>query len=152
MALDNPSARGANFVPEYQISSIPWAGTGTFTVVAGGRTASITNRAAAAQTVHILTFPHVTRWLQLECTENAGTAITIYFNEIDAANRDTQNGLTIDGGDKTARLPWRLQRIYVHSAESGRNVTFTAGLTTIPGEMLSGSIETFTANHWGPVN
>ena len=143
MALNYPQSSGVNFVPEYQISSVPYGTTGAISAIRTG-TFTFNNTADVGQNISFIRFPRVTRWMYMKNT--AGATLTVYFNEVNAANKITTCGYILPAGGETAILPWRVQKLYFHSDEAARTLVIAAGLTTIPGPLLSGSIEAFTSN------
>ena len=68
-------------------------------------------------------------------------------NELDAANEVSKHAFTVKGNTETLVLPWRVQKIYFHSSDVAAQISLAAGLTTVPGAALSGSIEAFTRVH-----
>ena len=144
MALDYPPGGGVNSVPEYQISSVPYSATGLISAIRTG-TFDQVKTAGGDETISFIRFPRVTRWIYIKVTN--GTALPIYFNEIDAADEAAIHAYTVAGNTETLVLPWRVQKLYFHSSDVGSQVSIAAGLTTVPGDLLSGSIEAFTANH-----
>jgi hypothetical protein len=139
MALNNPRSGGSNSVPEYQLSGIPYCLKGAVSAIDNG-----TNLTVDGQTVYVIEFPRVTRWLYIK----AGGLINIYFSSADAGPQTTTKAMAFTGAAETPfRLEWRVKKLYVHSAHNAVDLTIWAGLTTIDTIDFDGHIEHFTDNN-----
>ena len=139
MALNNPKSGGPNHVAEYQLSSIPYCLKGAVNAIDNG-----TNLSVGGQTVWVIEFPRVTRWLYIK----AAGAINIYFSSADAGPQTTTKAMAFTGAGETPfRLEWRVKKLYVHNAHNAVDLTIWAGLTTVDGEIFEGHIEHFTDNN-----
>ena len=139
MSLNNPRPGGPNSVPEYQLSSIPYCLKGAVSAIDNG-----TNLTVGEDTVYVIEFPRVTRWLYIK----ANGAINIYFSSVDAGPETTTKAMVFTGAAETPfRLEWRVKKLYVHSGQAGVDLTIWAGLTTIDADNFEGHIEHFTDNN-----
>ena len=143
MPLNNPKPGGPNHVAEYQLSSIPYALNGNINTYDNGVTLSV-NRASdnAAQTIYVVEFPRVTRWIYFR---NEGAALKIYFSSQTAA--DQKRGLSLAANENTGRLEMRVKKLYIHDADDGKALNILAGLTTVDAVEFEGHIEHFTDNN-----
>ena len=134
MSLKNPYPN-ANFVPEYQISGVPYA-----TASAG---AEVTSQDSPVR----LDFPEVTRWLVVYNSGSAG--LRVGFSANGARGVDTHNYFVVKAGETTPRLELRCKTLYF-TKDTGTNVPFNviAGLTRI----RSADFPTLTGSLSGSIN
>ena len=132
MAINHPKA-GANSVPAYQLSGVPFV-----TSSAGGE--------VQASPIEV-TFPYVTRFFVVQNT--SANPMRIGFTA-DGVNADiTANYLVLSGNDKTPRMELRCKSLFFRKDSTG-NCSFSliAGLSTIESNefpILTGSIDGTTA-------
>ena len=138
MALNNPRPGGPNSVPEYQLSSIPYALNGAVNEIDNGSTLTVANDANQNQTIYVVEFPRVTRWIYIR----AQAAAKIYFSSKTAANKT--RGLSLAENETTPRLEMRVKKLYIHNDHNAAVLNIMAGLTTVDGEIFEGHIEHFT--------
>jgi len=119
------------YVPSYQVSGKPFVQTITGSTNAGGTE---------------VTFPTVTRWIQVTNLGATGEDVRIGFSAhgIDGTVADYFYRLepSADGTGTTGRLELRCKSIFIKSVSGTPIVTIAAGLTDI-GDMttkLSGSV------------
>jgi len=134
-----------NFVPEFQMSGIPYVETRTIStpprVVPDNFTSLNT-----VPTECVITFDQVTRWINIvnHAAANNGNHLRIYFNETafknaklnsqvngNGNNLEDPHYYMIDGQSETNRLEVKCKKIWIWPA--GANTTFSvfAGLTNI---------------------
>lgn len=119
-----------NYVPEYQQSSIPFV------------TSSAANEVAA--TPIRVTFPYVTRWVQVFNTDpTASDALRVGFTQHGVNATVTANYLILSGGQSTERLEVKCKELWFRR-DGGASTSFSliAGLTNVPSgsfPVLSGS-------------
>ena len=138
MAISHiPRSVGHNFLPEYQISAIPYVRTGVINTYDNGTTLSV-NRDLdnAAQIIFVVEFPKITQWLQFK----ASAGLSVYFSSKDAANQ--KNGIVLDT-NRTYPLDIRCVNLYFHDDDDGKSLEILAGLTTIDRSEFTSVIETF---------
>ena len=138
MAISHiPRSVGHNFLPEYQISAIPYSRTGVINTYDNGIPLSINrDNDNAAQTIYVVEFPKITQWLQFK----AGAALIVYFSSKDAANQ--KNGFALDT-NRTYPLDIRCVNLYFHNADNAKSLEILAGLTTIDRTEFNSVVETF---------
>ena len=108
------------FVPSYQLSGKPYAETISATATAGGTE---------------ITFPAVTRWVQVANLGTTGQDIKIGFsaNGVDGAVDDYFYQLepAVDGAGTTGRLELRCKSLFILSTSGAPTISVLAGLTDI---------------------
>lgn len=124
-----------NFVPEYQMSGIPWVKTIELPAAI--------NAAALIANIddYKVDFEFVTRWIKLHSHNDAGKAgVFIYFNETAAKTaydvaQDTHYYL-MDLEEATGRLELKCKTLYLIPSVINKEsqVSIMAGLTNIPSE------------------
>ena len=137
-----------NFVPEYQMSGVPYVQTKTISVPerdTQGDFKTLVDLGDPSATACVITFDQVTRWINVINHENAGKHIRIYFNEtafskaqlinvVDGNNVDAEDKhyYRLDGGMQTNRLELKCKKIWIYP-EGANTTTFSviAGLTNI---------------------
>ena len=122
MSLKNPYPN-ANFVPEYQISGVPYV-----TASAG---AEVTSQNVPVR----LDFPEVTRWITVYNSGSAG--LRVGFSANGARGVNTANYFVVKAGETTPRLELRCKTLYF-TKDSGTDVPFNviAGLTRIRSDVF----------------
>ncbi len=142
MPLNNPKSGGPNHVAEYQLSSIPYALNGAVSAIDNGTNLTV-NRTSdnQAQTIFVVEFPRVTRWIYIR----AQGAAKIYFSSQTAA--DQTRGLSLAANETTPRLEMRVKKLYVHNADNAVVLNIMAGLTTVDAVEFEGHIEHFIDNN-----
>tara|TARA_B100001989_G_scaffold103913_1_gene72703 strand:- start:3074 stop:3532 length:459 start_codon:yes stop_codon:yes gene_type:complete len=151
MAISHiPRSVGHNFLPEYQISSVPFVrlssqatkivvNNAKGTIVEGADPA---NPGAGKTTIERILFPKITSWIQFEAT----SAINVYFSKKDALTPTINNSLKLAANEKTLPLDIRCTSIYFVN-NPANNLQITAGLTTIESEEFTETIETFLGDN-----
>ena len=132
MAINHPKA-GANSVPAYQLSDVPFV-----TSSAGGE--------VQASPIEV-TFPYVTRFFVVQNT--SANPMRIGFTA-DGVNADiTANYMVLSGNDMTPRMELRCKSLFLRNDDAGDcSFSLTAGLSTIESNefpILTGSIDGTTA-------
>ena len=128
MSLKNPYPN-ANFVPEYQISGVPYV------------TASAGAEVTSQDTPKRLDFPEVTRWIMIYNSGSAGLRVGFTANGVRGV--DTHNYFVVKAGETTPRMELRCKTLFF-AKDTGTNVPFNviAGLTRIRSDefpILTGS-------------
>jgi hypothetical protein len=128
MAINHPKA-GANSVPAYQLSGVPFV-----TSSAGGE----------VQTDPIeITFPYVTRFFMVQNTSANPMRIGFTADGVDADI--TANYLVLSGNDMTPRLELRCKSLFFRNDGAGNcSFSLVAGLSTIESNefpVLTGSVD-----------
>lgn len=141
MSLNNPRPGGPNHVPEYQLSSIPYALNGAVSAIDTGTTLTVANNANANQTIYVIEFPRVTRWVYIR----AAGAAKIYFSSKTAANKT--RGLSLAANETTPRLEMRVKKLYIHNDDNAVVLNIMAGLTTVDADAFDGHVEHFIDNN-----
>lgn len=126
-----PRSVGHNFVPEYQISAIPYIRTGDINTYDNGDPL-VEN----GVNVYVVEFPKITQWLQFK----AGAGLSVYFSEKDA--RAGANGIILDTS-RTHPLNLRCVNLYFNTADNAKSLEIVAGLTTINRREFTDVVETF---------
>ena len=144
MAISHiPRSVGHNFLPEYQISAIPYvrgvSGNALATIDTFDSTTTIqkNNSSGQAQTIHVVEFPKITQWIQF----NAGAALSVYFCAEDAANK--KNGILLAATTPAIIYNLRCVNLYFHADDKNKALQVIAGLTTIDRKEFVNVVETF---------
>ena len=131
MSLKSP-VPNHNYVPEYQISGIPY--------VTSSQAAELTSATAAIE----VSFPYVTRWIIVQNqSTTAGDAIKFGFTKNGTEGDVTTNYFVLHGNQTSERLEVRCAKLYL-AKHAGNNNAFSviAGLTNAHSDkfpLLSGS-------------
>ena len=126
MSLSNiPRSIGHNFVPEYQISAIPFM-----------RSFTINTLTDEGDNVRSFEFPKITQWLSF----NSSTSMSVYFCKEDAQAQS--NGMTV-GATFSYPLHIRCTKLYFNNADAAETFSLRSGLTSIQKDEFSGVVETF---------
>ncbi len=136
MAISHiPRSVGHNFVPEYQISAIPYVRKGVIANLDITST-SVVN----GQNVFTVSFPKITQWLQFK----ASAEVHVYFSAKDASIANEKNCMIL-GTNRTFPLDVRCTKIYFHEGVKGSsvNLEIVAGLTVIDSAEFNNVVETF---------
>ena len=150
MAISSiPRSVGHNFLPEYQISSIPYIRktSDAEDIVVNNADGSIDtsanpNNPGADQTViKRILFPKITSRIQF----NATTAVNVYFSKIDALTLTASNSLSLSLGEKTLPLSLRCTALYFNNPAN--DLEIIAGLTSINSSEFSEVVETFLGDN-----
>jgi len=128
MSLKNPYPN-PNFVPEYQISGVPY--------VTGSGAGEVTSLDAPIR----LDFPEVTRWIIIY---NSGSgALRVAFSNNGARSVDKANYFVVKSGATTPRMELRCKTLYfAKDSATAADFNIIAGLTTIRADffpILTGS-------------
>ena len=126
MALSHiPRSVGHNFLPEYQISAIPYM-----------RTFVINTLTDEGNNVRSFEFPKITQWLSL----NASASMSVYFCKEDAQSQG--NGMSVS---TSFSYPMRIRctKLYFHTDDNAKTIDVRSGLTVIDKEEFSNVVETF---------
>ena len=141
MAISHiPRSVGHNFLPEYQISAVPYVRSGVINTYDNGSPLTIANSEGDDQTVFVVEFPKITQWLQFKSGEEAGEEPFIYFSSKDAANKS--NRIELDA-NRTYPLDIRCVNLYFHNEDNAKQLEIIAGLTSIDRKEFTNMIETF---------
>ncbi len=128
MSLKNPYSN-PNFVPEYQISGVPYV------------TASAAGEVTSQDTPIRLDFPEVTRWITVYNSSSAG--LRVGFSANGARGVNTANYLVVKAGATTPRMEIRCKTLYfTKDSATATSFNVVAGLTTIRSDyfpILTGS-------------
>jgi len=150
MAISHiPRSVGHNFLPEYQISSIPYIRktSDAEDIVVNNADGSIDtsadpNNPGAGQTViKRILFPKITSIIQF----NATSAVNVYFSKIDALTPTASNSLRLSLGEKTLPLNLRCTALYFNNPAN--DLEIIAGLTSINSSEFSEVVETFLGDN-----
>ena len=125
MSINNPKPN-EKFVPSYQISGKPFVKTVTGSVAAGGTE---------------ITFPNVTRWVQVTNLGTTGQDVYVGFSA-NGVNGPTNTPATSHfyqlqpaadgaGNQTTGRLEMRCKSVFVKAVAGAPVITVAAGLTDI---------------------
>lgn len=137
MAISHiPGSIGHNFVPEYQISAIPYVRTGLINSYDNGTTLTVANSSDVDQTIYVVELPKISQWLQFK----ASAALSVYFSSEDAANK--KNGIVLTT-TRTYPLNIRCVNLYFHDDDDAKNLEIVAGLTAIDRKEFTNVVETF---------
>ena len=122
MSLRNPTPN-ANFVPEYQISGVPYV------------TSSAAGEVTSQDTPIRLDFPEVTRWITIYNSSSAG--LRVGFTANGARGVNTANFFVVKAGATTPRMELRCKTLYF-TKDSGTATSFNviAGLTRIRSDVF----------------
>ena len=122
MSLKNPYPN-ANFVPEYQISGVPYV-----TSSAGGEVTS-------QDTPIRLDFPEVTRWITLYNSSSGGLRVAFTANGARGVN--TANFFVVKAGATTPRMELRCKTLYfTKDSATAASFNVIAGLTRIRSDVF----------------
>tara|TARA_B100001121_G_scaffold73169_2_gene64859 strand:+ start:8538 stop:8951 length:414 start_codon:yes stop_codon:yes gene_type:complete len=132
MAISHiPRSVGHNFVPEYQISAIPYM-----------RSLTVGNTLFdEANDIRSFSFPKITQWLSFKTL--AGVSVTVYFCKEDAV--DKKNGLIV-AAETTLPLYLRCAKLYFNNTgaeDNGKAIQVRAGLTSINSSEFNNVVEKF---------
>ena len=132
-----------NFVPEYQMSGVPYVQTKTISVperVDADNFETLVDLGDSSATACVITFDQVTRWINVINHENTGKHIRIYFNETAFSKAQLINGVAdiedkhyykLDGGMQTNRLELKCKKIWIYPEDNNTTFSVIAGLTNI---------------------
>ena len=144
MAISHiPRSVGHNFLPEYQISAIPYIrgqtgnNLGAIKDYDSPVTIEKANSGNVDQTIHVVEFPKITQWLQF----NAGGSVNVYFCAEDAANK--KNGILLSATTPAITYNLRCVNLYFHEEHKNVGLQIIAGLTTIDRKEFVDVVETF---------
>ena len=129
MSLKNPYSN-PNFVPEYQISGVPYV------------TASAAGEVSSQDVPIRVNFPEVTRWIMIYNSGSGG--VRVGFTANGARGVNTANYFVVKAGTTTPRMELRCKSLYFTKDANGTAADFNiiAGLTTIRSDyfpILTGS-------------
>lgn len=132
MAISHiPRSVGHNYLPEYQISAIPYTRNGVINTYDNNSPLTVNGN-----TVYVVEFPKITQWLQFK----AGATLSVYFSAKDA--EAGSNGITLDT-NRTYPLHIRCVNLYFNDADDGKTLEILAGLTAINRSEFTSVVETF---------
>ena len=128
MSIGNPYSN-PNYVPEYQISGVPYA------------TGSGAGEVTSQDTPIRLDFPEVTRWITVY---NSGSgALRVGFSSNGARSVNTANYFVVKSGATTPRMELRCKSLFfTKDSATATDFNVIAGLTTIRSDyfpILTGS-------------
>jgi len=135
MAISHiPRSVGHNFLPEYQISAVPYVRAGVINTYDNGSPLTVNGNQ-----VYVVEFPKITQWLQFKAAEG----LSVYFSAKDAeAGTAGGKGIVLDT-NRTYPLNIRCVNLYFNDADDGKSLEIVAGLTTIDRSEFTSVIETF---------
>ena len=132
MAISHiPRSVGHNFLPEYQISAVPYIRSGVINTYDNGSPLTVNNNQ-----VFVVEFPKITQWLQFKAAVN----LSVYFSAKDAEAGN--NGIPLDT-NRTYPLNIRCVNLYFNTADNAKSLEIVAGLTTIDRSEFTSVVETF---------
>lgn len=129
-----PRSVGHNFVPEYQISAVPYVRSGIINSYDNGSPLTVNGNS-----VYVVEFPKITQWLQFK----AGASLSVYFNAADAEAGDNGGKGIILDTNRTYPLYIRCVNLYFNDADDAKSLEIVAGLTTIDRKEFTSMVETF---------
>jgi hypothetical protein len=146
MAISHiPRSVGHNFVPEYQISSVPYNKTSadTTSLVVTTATGAIVPAGNADDddktAIERLDFPKITQWIQFKTL--VGGQIKVFFSRKDAA-ANNNNCINLSENEETYPLRLRCTSLYFINNPND-NLQIRAGLTSIDRSEFTEVVETF---------
>ena len=104
-----------NYVPEYQISSIPYV---------------TSSHVMANQEVAHIEFPTVSRWIVVHAKDEH-KKISIGFTDNGVKGVETDNFYTLHGGEITPRLELKTKEDFIKADEANAAFCLIAGLTSV---------------------
>jgi len=135
MAISSiPRSVGHNFVPEYQISAVPYMRS----LIVGN------SMIDEDDDIRSFSFPKITQWLSFKT--DANTSLSVYFCKEDAST--SSNGLVLDS-ETTIPMYLRCTKLYFNNTaaanggDKGKTVQVRAGLTSIDASEFNNVVETF---------
>jgi hypothetical protein len=135
MALSHiPRSVGHNFLPEYQISAVPYVRSGLINSYDNGSPLNVNG-----ETVYVVEFPKITQWLQFK----AGAGLSVYFNAADAAAGDAGGKGIVLGTGRSYPLNIRCVNLYFNDDDDAKSLEIIAGLTSIDRKEFTDVVETF---------
>ena len=133
-----------NFVPEYQMSGVPYVQTKTISVPerdTQGDFKTLVDLGDPSATACVITFDQVTRWINVINHQVKGKHIRIYFNEtafskaqrVDNAATDIEDKhyYRLDGEMQTNRLELKCKKIWIYPEDDNTTFSVIAGLTNV---------------------
>ena len=109
-----------NNADEYDCSGTPWCETFTL-----------------SGTVTEITFPTVTRWIQIINTNTtAGNSAKVGFSENGVNGNPVDNYFIIPGGTESGRLELRCLKLFLKAGAGSPVVSVIAGVTQIPPKFM----------------
>ena len=136
MAISHiPRTIGHNFVPEYQISAIPYIKSGVINTYDNGSPAQYDGDGVNIWTVEL---PKISQWLQFK---TSGASVTVYFSKNDAKSQ--VDGISIGANTITRIMKIRCVNLYFNNANQTHELEIRAGLTSIDRSEFTNVIETF---------
>lgn len=146
MAISSvPYTVGHNYVPEYQISALPYNKTvaDSSQIVVEAASGAIVpngdpqNPGAGNVVIEKIDFPKITKWLQFK----SNLAVKVFFNRKAAASNNSEC-IELDASETTYPLEIRCTSLYFVSG-ADNDLQIRAGLTTINRSAFSEVVETF---------
>ena len=133
MAISHiPRSVGHNFLPEYQISAIPYTRDGVINTYDNNSPLTVNGN-----TVYVVEFPKITQWLQFKASVDN---TYVYFSAKDA--EAGSNGMTLDT-NRTYPLNIRCVNLYFNDSDDEKTLEILAGLTAIDRSEFTSVVETF---------
>ena len=141
MAISHiPKSVGHNFVPEYEISAVPY-----FVAADGGVATKVDadgkRNSAGAEEVHEVKLPKISQWLQFN--NKSGGEVKVYFSRKEAVAGNNKG--IIVANDVTTR-PLRIRCTSLYFNASTANFHIVAGLTSIPSSEFTEVVEAFLSD------
>ena len=129
MAISSiPRSVGHNFLPEYQISGIPFM-----------RTFQVSSLTDEGGEVRSFEFPKITQWLSFKTAE--GVSVKVCFCKEDAD--DVQSNFIDINAETSYPMRIRCTKLYFNKDDDAKTIEVRAGLTVIEKEEFSNVVETF---------
>jgi len=122
---------GHNFMPEYQISAIPYVLNDTVDSVTLTETYDGTD-------YRVIKLPKISNFIKLK---TSSATLKVYFSRNDVI--DDKNYILIKENENNESLKLRIVNLYFSDAESGSNIQLIAGLTTIDRKEFTDMVEIF---------
>jgi hypothetical protein len=129
----NWAGNNHNYVPAYQQSGIPYV------------TSSVANEVGASDLINV-SFPFVSRWIQVTTTEGAGQQdlkVAFTRNAIDAAGYgnynptgSNRNYIVLTAGKSLGPVEVRCTDLWFQSDSGTTSFNVVAGLTNVPADPL----------------
>jgi hypothetical protein len=147
MAISHiPRSVGHNFVPEYQISAVPYnkRSNQTTEIIVEKATGKVVSVAADVGNIAVqkIDFPKITQWLQFR----APSAANVYFSRKDAANVSGDNCIKLIAGESTYPMNIRCTSIYF-ADNITTDLEIRAGLTSIDSQEFKSVVEAFLGDN-----
>ena len=147
MAISHiPKSVGHNFLPEYQISAVPY-----FIDASQGSTIKVDNdgkrNAAGANSIKEVKLPKISQWLQFNSAIEDDANVTVYFSRKEA-KLGSAKGIIVGQNVTTKPLRIRCTSLYFVNNVAA-NFHIVAGLTSIDSSEFTEVVEAFLGDNIG---